>query len=334
MKSLRFLFPALFLTLPTLAQSPFFPEEMVVTATSLNLRETPDKNGKKITSLSRGTVVQFVEAHDNGQWVQADANDPNSPYGPWLKIRHQGKTGYAFGIYLSGTIGLYREQEMVHDENPLPPFHWYGVYQRDSFADELRKIEVRVEKTYSEFYGDTIQVLKTNQNMESKFIIGSFQPMKTGYAGPLGIYEVQHFYLSGQLSPGNTTSIHAGYDDKNPNEAAEKPSYTLVATGCASMEANEYFSVRVSDYKLSLLDFTTTPARRQDLTHWVQIASEEAMPTVSLSWYGDLDMDGKPDAILNDCPYEMGCRESIFLSSKAKPGEYLKKVCERFWPMD
>ena len=40
-------------------------------------------------------------------------------------------------------------------------------------------------------------------------------------------------------------------------------------------------------------------------------------------------MDGKPDALLDDCPYEMGCRDALFLSSKAKPGEYLRKVCEQ-----
>lgn len=315
------------------AQSRFFPEEMVVTATSLNMREGPDKNAKKITSLPRGTVVQFQEAHNNGQWVQADTTDPKSPYGPWLKVRHKGNTGWVFGAHVTGTIGLYHEGDWLFDENPLPPFHWYGVYMRDSFADELRKIEVRVAEEKNELYGETMKVLKTNQKDLSKFIVGSLQPMKTGYAGPLGILEVQDMYLSGDLAPGVTVSIHAG-GDVNSNDTTMKPSYIFAVTGCAVMDNSEYLNVKVTGYKLTLLDYTTQPAGQQDLTPWVKPESEELNPYVRLTWYGDLDMDGKPDALFDDCPYEMGCRDALFLSSKARPGEFLRKVCEHFWPGD
>lgn len=307
---------------------------MVVTATSLNLREAPDKNGKKIASLSRGAVVQFVEAHNKGQWVQADTTDPNSPYGPWLKVRAQGKTGWAFGAYLAGTFCLYHEGDFFWNDVPLPPLNWYGVYVRDSFADELRKIEIRMVEEMNEMFGEKVKVLKTNQKDASKFIVGSLQPMKTGYAGPLGIMEVKDFYLSGELSPGATLSIHPG-GDWNSNDTTVKPSYIFAVTGCARMEDIEnYLTVKVSDYKVTLLDYTTMPPRRQDFTPWVQPESEDFNPNVRLSWYGDLDMDGKPDAVLDDCPFEMGCRDALFLSSKAKPGEFLRKVCERFWPGD
>lgn len=313
------------------AQSQFFPEEMVVTATSLNMREMPDKNAKKITSLPRGTVIQFVEAHNKGQWVQADTTDSNSPYGPWLKVRHQEKTGWVFGAHVTGTIVLHHEGDISWDENPLPPLNWYGVYQRDSFADELRKIEVRLVEEKNEFYGENVKMLKTNQKGQSKFIIGSLQPMKTGYAGPLGMFDIRDMYASGELAPGATVSIHPG-GDMNSNDTTMKPSYLFAVTGCARMDNSEYLNVKVSDYRLTLLDYTTTPPRQQDLTPWVRPESEEFNPSVRLSWYGDLDMDGKPDAILDDCPYEMGCRDALFLSSKAKPGEYLRKVCEHFWP--
>lgn len=316
------------------AQSQFFPDEMIVTATSLNLREAPDKNGKKIASLPRGTVVQFVEAHNKGQWVQADTTDPNSPYGPWLKVRNQGKTGWVFGAHVTGTIGLYHEGDLFWNDDPLPPLNWYGVFQRDSFADELRKIEVRVAVESSEFYGQDVKVLKTNQKDQSKFIIGSLQPMKTGYVGPLGIYDVHDVYLSGELAPGATVSIHPGSDFQNPADTLMKPSYIFAVTGCAKMDNSEYLNVKVENYKLTLLDYTTTPPRQQDLTPWVQTELPEMNPNVRLSWYGDLDMDGKPDAVFDDCPYEMGCRDALFLSSKARPGEFLRKVCEHFWPGD
>ena len=73
-----------------------------------------------------------------------------------------------------------------------------------------------------------------------------------------------------------------------------KPSYLLVATGCATLTSEEYVNVKVNDYKLTLLDYSSEPPGRQDLTPWVQPAMEEFNPTVRLSWYGDIDMDGKP----------------------------------------
>lgn len=318
-----------------LAQNtPFFPEELVVNATTLNMRDAPDINSPKVASLQKGTVVQFVEAWNNGQWVQADTLDTESPYAPWLKVRYKGKTGYVFGAYVTGTIGLYHEGDFFFNDTPLPQLNWYGLYRRDSFADELRPITVRLVEEMNEMYGEKIKMLKTNQPDESKFIIGSLEPMKTGYAGPLGIYDVRDMYLSGELSPGATVSIHPGGDMMVLNDTTLKPSYLLTATGCARMENNEYMYVRVTDYQLTLLDYTTQPPVLQDLTPWVRTESEEINPAVSISWYGDIDMDGKPDAILNDCPYEMGCRDALFLSSKAKPGEYLRKVCEHFWPGD
>ncbi|MBK7938408.1 MAG: SH3 domain-containing protein [Lewinellaceae bacterium] len=324
----------LFFAFQAIAQyTPFFPEELVVTANTLNLREAPDKNSNKVASLQKGSVVQYLEAWNNGQWVQSDTTDPDSPYAPWIKVNYQGKTGYVFGAYVTGTTGLYHEGDFFFNPDPLPSLNWYGLYRRDSFADELRPIIVRLEEETNEFYGEKIRVLKTNQKEESKFIIGSLKPMKTGYAGPLGQFEVRDMFLSGDLAPGNTVSIHPG-GDMNTIDTTMKPSYILTATGCARMENNEYLYVRVTDYQLTLLDYSTQPPYRQDLTPWVKTESEEMNPSVRITWYGDLDMDGKPDAILNDCPYEMGCRDALFLSSKARPGEALRKVCEHFWPGD
>jgi hypothetical protein len=158
--------------------------------------------------------------------------------------------------------------------------------------------------------------------------------MKTGYAGSLGVYEVRDLYLSSDLAPGSTLSVHPGSDYNNPGDTLIKPSYIFVATGCASIEDSEYLNVRVSDYRLTLMDYVTTPPQRQDITPWVRPEMEGANPNARLSWYGDIDMDGRPDAIIDDCPYEMGCRDSLFLSSRAKAGEMLRKVCEHVWVGD
>lgn len=298
----------------------FFPEDMIVSASALNLREQPDKNAPKIASLKRGDLVQFVEAHNNGEYMEAD-----SLWAPWLKVRYQGKTGYAFGAYLSGTFVLDYEGSIL---NSLPPLQWYGVYQRDSFADELRRVEVTLSDEYNEFYGGTVKSLKTNQKERSKFLIGTLQTFKGGYVGPLGVFEVKDYAISGDLGPGAMIGLHPGNEI---NDTTLKASYTLAATGCARLED---MSVKVSDYRLSLIDYSTATPTIADLSSWFKTTMPDSNPNVSLLWYGDLDQDNKPDAIFNDCPYEVGCRSSLFLSSKAKPGQYLKKVCEHFWEGD
>lgn len=311
------------------AQStPYFPDEMVVTASSLNLRELPEKNSKKVTTLTQGTVVQFVESWNNGEYTQADTTDPESPYAPWLKVRYEGKTGWVFGAYVTAAIGLYYENDFTFDNQTLPPVYWYGIYARDSFADEIRKVSVKQVEEMNEMYGSTVNVLKTNQKESSKFLIASATPLKTGYCGALGSFDLNAVYVSRSLGPGNQFSIYPGND---LNDTITKPAYGLAATGCATLEGSY---VMVHDYKLTLLDFSTEPSRRQDVTPWVKPENEEISPSVDVLWFGDLDQDNKPDVIIQDCPYEVGCRASLFLSSKARNGEFLRKVSEHFWPGD
>lgn len=301
--------------------NPFFPEEMIVTATSLNLRESPDVNAKKLAGLPRGTVVQFVAVHNQGEYVEID-----SAYAPWLKVRHQNQTGYVFGAHLTGTTSLYYENDIL--DGQLPPLQWYGVYQRDSFADEVRKIELRLVEEFNEFYGARVKTLKTNQQQASKFIIGTLKPFRTGYAGPLGAFAVEDYFLTASLGPGASMGINPGYPD---GDTTTKATYVLMATGCAELVDN---FVQVRNYQLLAFDYGTEPPTRQDLTAWVKPEAPEISPSVSLAWYGDLDGDNRPDALIEDSPYEVSGRTSLFLSSRARPGEFLYKVCEHFWPGD
>ena len=302
-------------------QAPvFFPEEMVVSATGLNLREKPDKQSDKVITLKRGDVVSVVEVWNDGAAVEVD-----SLWAPWFKVTYKDKTGYAFGAHLNSTFDLRYEGDIV---TSLPPLQWYGVYQRDSFADEVRKIEVRLHAEFNEFYGGVVKILKTNQKDASKFIVGTLKNIKTGYAGPLGVFEVSDYFVSDDLGPGAMLGLHPGNE---VNDTTVKSAYTLAATGCARLED---LMVKVSDYRLALIDYSSQPPATQDLTPWFKALTPDTNPNVTLSWYGDLDMDNKPDAIINDCPYEIGCRASLFLSSAAKPGTFLRKVCEHIWEVD
>lgn len=300
--------------------TPFFPETFVVTAQVLNLREQPDINSRKIGTLPRGVQVSFVSAVNNGEYVQLDTS---SGYAPWFQVRYKDKTGYAFGAYLAGTYQLLYEDDM---QETLPPLNWYGVYARDSFSDELRKVSVRLEEVYNEMYDAKVKMVKTDQKTPAKFLVGVVGALKTGYVGPLGTYKTGDYYMADGLFPGAQLSIYPGQE---PNDTTFKAAYQLAATGCAQF-IDDY--VQTKDYHLYLVDYGPQPAVRQDLTPWVMPETPEQSPSVSLLWYGDLDMDNKPDAIIQDCPYEAGCRASLFLSSAAGKGAYLKKVCEHFWP--
>lgn len=316
---LLFLITAL---MPLSAQpEAFYPEELVVTASALNMREKPSKDAKKVTALKRGDIVEFIEADNNNEYVEID-----SAWGAWLKVRFQNKSGYVFSPHVTSTYTLLYEGDFLET---LPPMNWYGVYRRDSFADELRLIVVRLEEEMNEFAGEKIKTVKTNQKDLSKFIVGTVKPLKPGYVGPLGSYEVADFFNSNDLGPGAMLSIHPGNE---VTDTTLKDFYTLAATGCAQL--NESMMVTMTNYKLMLMDYTKEPPQMQDLTPWVKTLVPEMSASTTLIWYGDLDMDNKPDAIINDCPYEVGCRSSLFLSSKRKPGEFIRKVSERFFGGD
>ncbi len=205
----------------------------------------------------------------------------------------------------------------------LPPLQWYGVYPRDSFADELRPIEVRLEKTYHELFDTEVNALRTNQPETAKFIIGTIYPLRTGFAGSLGIYEPVDIYLNAELAPGAMLPIYPGQE---MDDTTAVTTWFLAAIGCAHLDESDY--VRITEYHLFTMEMQYDGrALKQDMSPWFQV-QEGMNPSVGLVWFGDLDGDHKPDAVLQDTPEEMGLRISLFLSSKAKPGMFLQKVCE------
>lgn len=304
------------------SQIVYFPEELIVNASALNLRDQPDKSGKVVEKLPRGAALTLLEAVDGGQYQEID-----SLYGAWLKVKYKNKSGYVFSAHVIGAFNLYQDGEIFDDA--LPNLNWYGVYMRDSFADELRKIDVRLEKSYHELYGDTVKVLRTNQTANSKFIVGTATPLQPGLAGNLGAYDPGTLYMSSELGPGAMLPIYPGQEN---DDTTSYNTYYLAATGCARFDDSDF--VKVSDYRLFAFESLAEGySPKQDITGWVQ-PEEGLNPSVNLVWFGDLDHDRKPDALVQDSPYEAGARMSLFLSSKARTGEFLHKVCEYYYPME
>lgn len=316
------LFLFLFFTNILSAQLQYFPEELIVNASSLNLRDKPDKSGKVVEKMPRGSALSLVELVNGGEYVEVDSIN-----GYWVKVQYKNKTGYVFSPYVVGTYNLYQDNDVF--DTALPQLNWYGVYMRDSFADELRKIEVRLEEEYSDFYGGRVKFLKTNQTANSKFLIATANPLQTGLVSNLGAFDPGTLYMSSELSPGAMMPIQPGQEMSDTNSVG---TYYLAATGCAQFEETDFVQIR--DYRLYAMEFQPNgPSPRQDITGWVQ-PEPGLNPSVSLVWFGDLDHDRKPDAIIQDAPFESGARISLFLSSKAKPGAFLHKVCEYFFPID
>ncbi len=326
MRSLLFAFALGCLTFAAKAQedtykpfNPFFQEEYVVKVAKLNLRERPDANSKSVEVLSQGAVLKFAEAHNGGEFAQLN----DTTYGQWLKVRTPtNKTGYVFGNYVSGAYELLYEGQWIEE---LPLLSWYGVYKRDSFADETRKIKVSAETAENELYG-SFKTIKTNQKDKAKFIVGSVKPLSTGFCGSLGMYDPGTEYVQNALSPGALLSVYPGTE---MGDTTYTKSWFLAATGCGELTDT---AIVINNYRVFAMDDYPLTQTRQELTDWFKMAPGN-IPSVSVIWYGDLDGDRKPDLVTEDCP-ELGCRYSLFLTSKARPGELIRKVCEYYLPMD
>ncbi|MCB0534906.1 MAG: SH3 domain-containing protein [Lewinellaceae bacterium] len=304
------------------AQTGFFPDNLVVSASALNLRDQPNKSGKVLEKLARGSSLKYLATANDGAFETLDDN-----YGAWLKVQSgTGKTGFVFSSFVTGLYNLYLEGETIFDQ--LPEQHWYGVYARDSFSDELRAIKVQLATEYNSFREEDTQVLRTNQSGKAKFIIGTTIRLQPGPAGDLGIFEPAEFYFNNALAPGAMLALSPGAkSDDTPT-----PSYYLAASGCARLK--EDLTMALENYKLTVLaPQDGLPTIRQDLSPWFR-TTPGVNHNVRLRWFGDIDGDARPDAIIEDMPEEMGMRISLFLTSKARDGELLRKVCEYWPPLD
>jgi hypothetical protein len=297
----------------------FFPSEFIVKIQALPLLESPDVHARKLSTLPRGAIVQFVDAYKNGEYQTIDTFS-----GPvrWIKVRYRDKLGYVLEQNLSGTF------QLLYEGNPaesLPPLNWYGVYIRDSTTDEIRKVELRLEETYDEVDRVRIKLVKTDQRDFCKFLVGTTQALPVGFAGPLGSYRVNDIRTIDGLLPGSQVSVYTG---RPVTDTTSHSAWQLAATGCAYIK-DEFLTV--TDYQLFLIDYDPGSAKKQVLTPWIAPESANSRQDVSLVWYGDLDHDNRPDFILQDNPFENGFRTSLFLSGKAEKGHFVGKVCEYIW---
>lgn len=299
----------------------FVPDEVLVGASSLNIRSGPDVNAGRVATALKGERLRVLEAYNDGEYFAVDDR-----MAPWYKVSYKQQVGYVFGGYVRQMYYLLFEDAFFSDDNGLPEVNWYGVYARDSFADELRPVGVRLEMVEDDVFGP-IQVVRTDQKDTSKFIVGSVAPMQPGYAGPLGFYAIGDMMSGSELQPGAVVNLYAGNDI---GDMRTKPSYNLIGSGCADLDSEG--NLRFRDFRIQLVDYTPDKPRIQDLSGWlIPTDQSDFYPIISVLWHGDIDGDDSPDALIHDCPGESNCRASLFLSSLARKGEYLRKAAEYFF---
>jgi hypothetical protein len=297
----------------------FVPEKVVVKASQINLRSSPQLSSSTIIGqLPSGTILDVLELPNKGALVEL-----NGRWSPWYKLRTEdGRVGYALGDFLSPALTIQFEEALL--DGNLPPLNWYGIYQKGKSSDEIRRIQVRKEPVYSEAMDETMYVLRTNQPDTAKYIIGTIETMQEGYAGPLGVMEAAGWNSTAEMSPGVQVPLETG---REPALGSAPVSYILAATGCADWEEN---AMTIRNYRLRLVEVHAEDQRVQDLSPWFECEHGHP-PTIQLLWYGDLDCDQIPDLLIHDCPFEIGCRTSLFLSSRARQNELVRKVGEFFW---
>jgi hypothetical protein len=88
--------------------------------------------------------------------------------------------------------------------------------------------------------------------------------------------------------------------------------------GASANEAPQEFSI--------LLEFEGTSQVLWDFHRDAKFAWDD--PHFSLEWAGDLDQDGKPDLLMTLTEKYSSLPSILFLSSKAAPGELMKRVAE------
>jgi len=180
-------------------------EKQVVSRTGLNMREYPSINSRKIMTIPYGAIVEFIEENRKDSIGEYKYNEGKMVkeipiVSSWNKVKYNQKEGYVFGAYLYKGEEKKRilPNELINKEYILlmpgydcfnnfilgEKFNWYGLYIENN-KQELRKVELSY--VVNESFTMMPLIIRTNEDENLKFIIGSKEELKEGRID--GIYD-------------------------------------------------------------------------------------------------------------------------------------------------
>lgn len=312
------IFLLLFLPHPSTLQTLIWPEQLEVAASSLKLRDAPNLQSKVLATIPQGAWVKnrSRQFEDRLQWEEIDEMGAY-----WLPVQYQGQNGYVFGAYVNAPFQLFYEKTAV-DYVPKVN-HWYAVYSTPK-GDELREVKVHTTLDSNEVLEELQRTLRTDNPEESKFILATNRELKTGLIGDF-------FNQNSETTP------------ENASDFALTPGTSLLLTRSRPWNDNKIYTFfgtgnfELSQEGLVQKNYKIWATQRTESRLGFDLQQDLALflgPSVAfctLNWYGDLDGDGKPDALISRCTEDAGCTDVLFLSSEAKSGELLHPVAAYFW---
>lgn len=195
--------------------------------------------------------------------------------------------------------GTYHGNEVIVGSGP----GWFGLFRADS-SFELWPVAVTVNQAYDPIIGDsTGKRVGIDDSGEPLLLVTGIErleagPVPTSFAGDQFVNLGQE--ISFAEKGGHPFSLSAVGEARLRNGSGEMLYY------------NYSLVLRHGDTLQTIIEYP--------------ILALDGLPT--LMWAGDLDRDGRLDLILNLTNHYNVSLYALFLSSKAGPGELVRKVAE------
>lgn len=299
----------------------------IINKEGADIKAEPDISSKSLVSLPFWSEVLTIYIKGNHVFHDTINNVPGS----WKRASYLNTVGYlfdGFGVEVDTNVNRDKKIRIMLEggqcafPNYDPSLYWYGIY-RTGKTDSLIRVEINIGKRLTieneRFY------LTTNRSEKqiARFLIGSSVPMTDEVAN----YFVQIDESYPYLYPGQLKNIL--YQDGSKNSYGIND-FDLYATG--AVNKLELFYPLIENYGLKLSNkrviYTNKDAEKpllnQDISDSFGGFWSDVFPRIY--WYGDLDNDLKPDIIFLTWDGTSATKYTLFLSSYADEGEFVKKV--------
>ena len=317
-------------------EDPFINRQMMRTIMKdgVDIKTEPNLSSETLLWLPFWTEVQTT-------WVRSRSFEDmldtiNGLPGIWRLAKYSDTVGYlfdGFAVEVDTNVNRFKDFRIIIEggscafPNYDPSLYWYGVY-RIGRIDSLIRVEIEIEKRLNDELASFYITTNRSGDQYSLFLIGSSTPLTEQVSN----HNVQIDKYFPFLYPGQRKEI--GYRDGTRTSYRES-SFDLYAT--ANVTGIAHYGAVMENYSLRLTNKHTLNLYRdevgllvnQDISNSFDGFEYELIPR--LFWYGDLDNDLKPDLIFLTWYGTSGGRYTLFLSSIANEGEFLKMVDSWRW---